>query len=220
MPNPNTDSPPHKEQASLHPFEHEEPIQVKQFRVDDLPAGKISTLNVEIVTDALNIPITVPVIVAKGTKPGPVLGLTAALHGNELNGILVIQEFLQSVDPGALKGVIAGVPVVNVPGYLFNQREYFDGFDLNHIMPGKREGKRSEVYAYRLVNRIISQFNHLIDFHTASFGRINSHYVRANLAQVETARMARMQHTQIILHSVARDDCVLPRVLQGSRYLS
>ena len=77
-----------------------------------------------------------------------------------------------------------------MPGLLAEQREFSDGQDLNHIMPGKPYGKISQVYAYNLIDRITQHFDFLIDLHTASQGRVNSLYVRADLKQRITAQMA------------------------------
>ena len=62
---------------------------------------------------------------------------TAALHGNELNGIpLTHRLVLQEIQCKALHGIVVAVPVANVPGYLAQQRGFSDGTDLNRLMPG------------------------------------------------------------------------------------
>lgn len=80
-----------------------------------------------------------------------------------------------------LHGTVVAVPCVNVSGYLKFTREFADGRDLNRYFPGREDGFASQVYCYHLMNKIISQFNYLIDLHTASFGRVNSYYVRADM---------------------------------------
>ena len=150
-------------------------------------------------------PVQVPIIVARGHQDGKVLGLTAAVHGNELNGIPVIQRIFGEIDINELKGVIVGVPVVNVPSLHRKKRRFIDGTDLNHIMPGKANGTVSQVYAHRVVTRIIHQFDYLIDLHTASFGRINSYYIRADMSDLVVNDMARLQNAQIIVHNPPSD---------------
>lgn len=174
----------------------------------DLAAVKPGTLTrflLHIVTDGLGVPVYVPVMVARGEKEGPVLGLTAAVHGNELNGIPVIQRLFKEINVDRLQGVIVGVPVVNTPSLLRNRRRFIDGTDLNHIMPGREDGNVSQVYAYRLVNRVIRHFDYLIDLHTASFGRINSYYIRADMEDGMTRQMALLQNAQIIVHNPPSD---------------
>lgn len=178
---------------------------VTRLDLKSLPAGKITCLWVKIVGNGMGALINVPVIVAKGLKDGPVLGITAVIHGDELNGLSTIHGLIDKIDVKKLCGTIVAVPVLNVPGYLENSRAFNDGTDLNRIMPGKKNGTSSQVYGYRIFDRIIRYFDYLIDLHTASFGRINSLYVRANLEEEITRTMAMIQNPQIIVHKVALD---------------
>ncbi|KAG0201219.1 hypothetical protein BGX28_005897 [Mortierella sp. GBA30] len=174
--------------------------------LESLPSGRLTRLWVVLAEDAMSTPIRVPVIVAKGVRPGPVVGLTAALHGNELNGIpLTHRLVIQEIQCKALHGIVVAVPVANVPGYLAQQRGFSDGTDLNRLMPGKKNGTTSQVYSYNLMTRIIRHFTHLIDLHTASRGRVNSLYVRANMQNSTTRHMARLQNPQIIVHNTSPD---------------
>jgi predicted deacylase len=105
----------------------------------------------------------------------------------------------------ALKGSVVAVIAVNVPGLHWHQRHFIDGKDLNHIFPGRPAGDAAEVYAYRVVERIIKQLDFLVDLHTASFGRVNSLYVRADMTQETSARMAYLLRPQIIVHNPPAD---------------
>ncbi|KAG0319621.1 hypothetical protein BGZ99_004996 [Dissophora globulifera] len=183
--------------------------------LDSLPSGRLTRLWVMLAEDAMSSPIKVPVIVAKGVRPGPVVGLTAALHGNELNGIpLTHRLVLQEIQCQALHGIVIAVPVANVPGYLAGQRGFSDGTDLNRLMPGKQNGSTSQVYAYNLMTKIIRHFTHLIDLHTASKGRVNSLYVRANMQYATTRHMARLQNPQIIVHNTSPDGSLRGAAMQ------
>ncbi|KAF9101428.1 hypothetical protein BGX29_005643 [Mortierella sp. GBA35] len=180
-----------------------------------LPSGRISRLWIVLAEDAMSTPIRVPVIVAKGVRPGPVVGLTAALHGNELNGIpLTHRLVLQEIQCQALHGIVVAVPVANVPGYLAQQRGFTDGTDLNRLMPGKKNGTTSQVYSYNLMTRLVRHFTHLIDLHTASKGRVNSLYVRANMQNPTTRHMARLQNPQIIVHNTSPDGSLRGAAMQ------
>ncbi|RUS14812.1 hypothetical protein BC938DRAFT_477205, partial [Jimgerdemannia flammicorona] len=189
----------------LHIVESDIPT-VSNLDLDALPMGKISRLWVVLAKDGLSAPIKVPVIVAKGVRDGPVVGMTAALHGNELNGIPLIHRlFSQELQLSALHGTVVAVPVTNVPGYLSGVRTFNDGVDLNRLMPGKKNGSISQVYAYNLMERIVSKFNYLLDLHTASKGRVNSLYVRSNMVNEVTREMSRLQNPQIIVHNTSPD---------------
>ncbi len=178
---------------------------IRQLHVAEAPRGAVTRYLVHLVTDGIGAPVYVPVIVARGLEDGPVLGLTAAVHGNELNGIPVVQRIFQQIDLPTLRGTIVGVPIVNVPSLHRNQREFVDSIDLNDIMPGKADGNVSEVYAYRTVNWIVREFNYLVDLHTASEGRINSYYIRADMNDPVTRQMALLQNAQIIVNNAPSD---------------
>jgi uncharacterized protein len=179
--------------------------RVKELDLAAAPAGQITRYWVHIVSTGMNQPVLVPVMIAKGLEPGPVLGLTAAIHGNELNGLPIIQQVFKGLDVHALRGTVVGVPVLNTPGFLLNQRYFNDAQDLNRIMPGNAMGNNGQVYAHRLIKKIIRHFEFLIDIHTASFGRVNSYYIRANMRIEQTARMAYLQNADIIVNNNGAD---------------
>jgi hypothetical protein len=191
-----------------------EPAPAQRFRdldIERFPPGTITRVQIELVGDGLATDILVPVLVARGHRKGPVFGITAAVHGNELNGIQVIHSLFQRMDLHALRGSVVGALAINVPGLHFHQREFIDGHDLNHIFPGSPNGNVAQVYAHRVVQRIIKKFDYLVDLHTASFGRINSLYVRADMTHPKCARMAYLQRPQIIVHNPPSD-----RTLRGT----
>jgi predicted deacylase len=127
------------------------------------------------------------------------------VHGNELNGVPCIHRVVTDIDVHKLSGTVVAVPCVNVPGYLRFAREFSDGKDLNRLFPGSESGTASQVYVHALLNKIIVHFNFLIDLHTASFGRVNSYYVRADMNDAVSAAMAKLQQPQIILHNSGQD---------------
>ncbi len=181
--------------------------KINKLDLSKIEPGTTNKFFLTVVEDGLGRDITVPIFIAKGKKSGPVLGLTAAVHGNELNGIRVISNLITDISSeiSDLAGTVVAVPIVNTPGTLQNQREFIDGVDLNRIMPGKLNGDRSQRFAHKFMKEVISKFQFHIDLHTASFGRINSLYVRANLEDTETKMLAQLQHPQIIVHNTGKD---------------
>ncbi|MCA9650695.1 MAG: succinylglutamate desuccinylase/aspartoacylase family protein [Myxococcales bacterium] len=178
---------------------------VEALRIEDLPAERVTRVLVDLTHDGMGRATRLPVIVVKGRRAGPIFGITAALHGNELNGIPVVHRLVAAIDPAVLRGALVVVPVLNIPGLLQHAREFADGTDLNHIMPGHEPGSESRVYAARLIARVINLFDYLADLHTASFGRVNTLYVRADLDDPITAHMALLQRPSIVLHSPPMD---------------
>lgn len=178
---------------------------IKELILEDVPKGKISRYWLDLVEDGMGAPVRLPLIIAKGKALGKTVGLTAAVHGNELNGIPVIQRLFKEINPETLKGTIIGVPIVNVPSFLRKKRRFLDGVDLNHIMPGSETGNVSQVYAWRIVNRLVKHFDYLLDLHTASNGRVNSYYIRADMSDEVVRKMALLQNAQIIVHNPPSD---------------
>ena len=102
--------------------------RVDSLEIDALPPGEFTRLFVDIVENGIGRSIQVPVVVARGKRPGPILGITSALHGNELNGIPVIHQLLQRINLKQLHGTIVCVIAANVPGLLNHQREFTASF--------------------------------------------------------------------------------------------
>jgi predicted deacylase len=171
----------------------------EELKISSLKRGEIHRLHIQLSDNSLGGPWRLPLIIVRGHEKGPTVGLTAALHGNELNGISTIFKLIEEVDPNKLKGTLVLVPISNVPGYLMNQRYFSDNVDLNRIMPGKPEGVTSNLYAHFFVTKIVSKFDYLLDLHTASHGRVNTLYLRADIENEETRTLAFLQNPQIIV---------------------
>lgn len=180
-------------------------VTVTELKIDELPSGRVLRFWLEIVHDGFGMPLCVPVIIIRGARPGPVFGITAAVHGNELNGIPVIHHLLERTDAAKLRGTLVAAAPLNIPGFHRNTRGFLDQRDLNAQFPGRPDGNVSQVYAHRLVDRLVRHFDYLVDLHTASFGRENSLYVRADMREPMTAQLAHLAKPQIILHNPPSD---------------
>ena len=178
--------------------------EVETLSVDTLPAG-VHRLRLRITEDAIGRGVSIPVAIVRGAKPGPTVGLVAAIHGNELNGIAAIHSVLDVIVPAQLNGSLVAAMVANVPGFLSHDRLFSDVRDLNRRFPGAGDGNESEVYAHRVLERLITAMDTLLDLHTASFGRVNSHYLRADMSDAEVIALARKLHAQIILHDPPKE---------------
>lgn len=129
--------------------------------------------------DSLNTPV--PVLVAHGAKPGPTLCLTAAIHGDELNGIEIVRRVLHQTEPDELSGTIIGMPIVNLDGFRRASRYMTDRRDLNRFFPGNPLGSFASRVAYSLFNQVIINCDYLLDIHTGSFKRTNLAQLRGDL---------------------------------------
>ncbi len=145
--------------------------------------------------------IASPVIVTRGALPGPVLCLTAGVHGDEINGVEIVRRLSHSVDPTRLSGTVIGVPIVNVFGYSRGTRYLPDRRDLNRHFPGSRKGSIASRIANAYFQDVVSHCDMLVDFHTGSFDRSNLPQVRADLTNPDVLEFTRGFGATVVLHS-------------------
>ncbi|MFN8164386.1 MAG: succinylglutamate desuccinylase/aspartoacylase family protein [Solirubrobacterales bacterium] len=136
-------------------------------------------------------PILVPVTIVRGRRRGPTLFVTAAVHGDELNGVAVIRDLLIDHDFSDLAGTLIAVPVVNVPGFLHQTRMLPDRRDLNRSFPGRPEGSLTARLAHLVHRYILRRSDFGIDLHTAGGEHSNYPQVRADLSSPAVAELAR-----------------------------
>jgi uncharacterized protein len=187
----------------VHPAER--PRYVDELELDALEPGRIHRLALRLIEDGAARSLRVPLLVARGLEPGPTVGLTAAIHGNELNGIPAIHSLFRRIDPKELSGTVVGLSIANMPAYTRHRRRYPDEEDLNRVFPGRADGNESQVYAWRLLDKVIRYLDVLLDLHTASFGRVNAFYVRADLSRPATADLARRVGAEIVVQNPSKD---------------
>ncbi len=174
---------------------------IEELELDKIEPHSKKTFWLKMLDNGMSQPVCIPIIVLKGEQQSPVLGLTAAIHGNELNGIKIIQELAEEIDVSQLNGTIIAIPGLNGISIPQHRRRYVDEEDLNRNFPGKVHGNRSQQYVWQINNKVLPKMEYLIDMHTASFGRVNSLYVRAKLEDAVIAKMAKLQDADIILNS-------------------
>lgn len=142
-----------------------------------------------------------PVDVVHGDREGPVLCLTAAVHGDELNGVEVVRRVMSQVAPSPLAGTVVGVPVVNLFGFSRNSRYLPDRRDLNRFFPGSPTGSIASRIAYSFFDQLARHCDALVDMHTGSFDRINLPQVRADLRIPHVLEFTRGFGATPVLHS-------------------
>jgi len=125
--------------------------------------------------------VNMPVHVVHGRSPGPVLLVSAALHGDEINGVEIIRRLLSHKFIDRIKGTLISIPVVNVYGFVSKSRYLPDRRDLNRSFPGSETGSMASRLANVLMTQIIPHCNHIIDLHTGAVNRENLPQIRAKL---------------------------------------
>ena len=145
--------------------------------------------------------VSTPVLVINGASPGPTLCLTAAVHGDELNGVEMVRRVLHDINPQKLSGAIIGVPIVNVQGFRRGSRYLPDRRDLNRYFPGNDTGSAAARIAHSFFTNVVAHCDALIDLHTGSFERANLPQIRADLRNPDVVTLAQGLGGMVILHS-------------------
>ena len=163
---------------------------------------RIEVPSVHLYTDT---PMPIPVYVKRGKKPGPTLFVSAAIHGDELNGIEIISRLLNSRSLGKIKGTLIAVPMVNAYGVLNQSRYMPDRRDLNRSFPGSSRGSLAGRIANIFLEEVVSKCDYGIDLHTGAIHRSNLPQIRANLDDPATCEMAKAFGVPVLINADVRD---------------
>ncbi len=134
--------------------------------------------------------LNMPVFVARGSKAGPTLCLTAGVHGDELNGVEIARRAFTATDPKTLRGTLIALPAINAEGVRTGNRNLSDRRDLNRAFPGRSGGSVAAVIANAVFSNIVMLCDALVDLHTASNNRANLPQIRADLSDPEVKQLA------------------------------
>ena len=144
--------------------------------------------------------VNMPVHVVHGRKPGPVLLVSAAIHGDELTGVEIVRRLLAYKFIDRIRGTLIAIPVVNVFGFVSKSRYLPDRRDLNRSFPGSETGSIASRLANVLMKQIIPHCTHIIDLHSGAVDRENLPQIRAKLSgEPEIEAMARAFGVPVIL---------------------
>ncbi len=162
--------------------------------------GESANIRYGISETYLGDPVRIPVTVINGEHPGPTIFLSAAAHGDELNGIEVVREVAHDWDHSKLHGTLICLPVMNVPGFLAQER-YLPIYDrdLNRSFPGREEGTSAQRMAHRIFTNFIEPCDYGLDFHTSTRGRTNMLHVRADMEDAAVSRLAKAFSSNVII---------------------
>ncbi len=148
-------------------------------------------------------PMSMSVHIARGKRSGPRLFVSAAIHGDELNGVEIIRRLLAGLR--RLRGTLIAIPIVNVYGVIHHSRYLPDRRDLNRSFPGSERGSLAARIAHLFMREIVGQCTYGIDLHTGAIHRDNLPQIRANLDDADTARLAHSFGVPVLLNSDIRD---------------
>jgi predicted deacylase len=170
-----------------------------------VPPGRRAVVDVPISNLSNHTPMTMPVQVVNGRRAGPCLFVSAALHGDEINGVEIIRRLLRDPDIGSIHGTVVAIPIVNVFGFVAGSRYLPDRRDLNRSFPGSANGSLAGRLAHVFINEILARCSHGIDLHTGAIHRDNLPQVRANIDDPTILGMARAFGAPVVINAGERE---------------
>lgn len=176
--------------------------------------GERVNINLPVASLSTRTDFTMPVTVIHSKKPGPVLFVSAAIHGDEINGVEIVRRLLNENRLQKIQGTLIAIPIVNVFGFINHARYLPDRKDLNRFFPGSPNGSLAARMADIFVTEIVSKCTHGIDLHTGAIHRTNFPQVRARLDNAETLRLAQAFGAPIIVDSNLRDGSLREHVTE------
>ncbi|WP_298635188.1 succinylglutamate desuccinylase/aspartoacylase family protein [uncultured Umboniibacter sp.] len=175
-----------------------EPLKIGEHLVYPGESKKIDLPVAKLYTDA---DVNLPIFVKRGKKAGPTIFVSAAVHGDELNGVEIIRRLISLKGFKVSAGTLILVPIVNVYGVLNQSRYMPDRRDLNRSFPGSLKGSLAGRVASIFLKEIVSQCQYGIDLHTGAIHRSNLPQVRAQLDDIETLELAKAFDVPVILNA-------------------
>lgn len=183
-------------------MELNDPIKIGDTLIEP---GQRATVNLPVADLYTGTSLGMPIQIVCGRKPGPVLFVSAAIHGDELNGVEIIRRLLKRKTLGSIHGTLLAVPVVNVHGFLSQSRYLPDRRDLNRCFPGSSKGSIAARLADTFLTEIVEKSDYGLDLHTGAINRSNLPQIRADLDDAKTLEIAKAFGTPVIINANVRD---------------
>ena len=176
-----------------------------EIRGHTVPPGEAATLDLPLSRLADHTRMRLRLRVVHGTKDGPTLFVSAAIHGDEVLGCEVIRRLIETKSLQRPRGTIIYVPVVNAYGFVANSRYLPDRRDLNRSFPGHAEGSLASRLADTFMREVVARSDVGIDLHTGAIHRSNLPQIRADLGDERTRTLAGAFGAPVTLNANLRD---------------
>lgn len=167
--------------------------------------GERATVDLPVSTLSNHSHVTLPVHAVHGAAPGPVIFLSGAIHGDEIQGVEIIRRILNHPALMALRGTLLAVPIVNSFGFLNHTRYMPDRRDLNRCFPGSDRGSLASLVADIFFREVVLKCQYGIDFHSAALHRSNLPQIRLAAGEPELLKLAQAFAPPVILVSKLRE---------------
>ena len=163
--------------------------------------GESKTINMEIARLHTTTKLKIPIIVESSKIDGPVVLFSAAIHGDEINGVEIVRQLIIQKINKPIIGTIICIPIVNMFGFVNKSREFPDGRDLNRVFPGSKTGSLASRFAYHILKDIMPVVDYAIDFHAGGASRFNAPQIRLAQNNVELKKLADVFNAPFTLYS-------------------
>ncbi|PLX40026.1 MAG: succinylglutamate desuccinylase [Hyphomicrobiales bacterium] len=167
--------------------------------------GNRSLIDLPVAKLANHTPVTLPVHVLHGRREGPVLFVSAAIHGDEVLGVEIIRRLLKTKSLKSLRGTLLCIPIVNAYGFLNHNRYLPDRRDLNRVFPGSSTGSLASRLAHIFMNEIVLRADLGVDLHTGSVNRANLPQLRSDFTDPDNLALARAFGPPLLLNASLRE---------------
>lgn len=165
-----------------------------------IPRGATTDVKLKVSETYFGDDVSIHLRVIRAKHSGPVVFVSAAIHGDELNGVGVVHDLLFGSRLKLQCGALILLPVANVMGFENNERYLPDRRDLNRSFPGSPQGSLASRLAHTIFENVVCRSDYGIDLHTAAIQRTNYPNVRGRLADSEVSRIARAFGAELLLN--------------------
>ncbi|CBW27210.1 conserved hypothetical protein [Halobacteriovorax marinus SJ] len=179
--------------------------EVLKIGTHSIKRGQRVNISIKVAALYDHTPLSIPLEIIRGKIPGPTLFISAAIHGDELNGVEIIRRILKRKEISHLSGTLILVPVVNIFGFNNKSRYLPDRRDLNRSFPGNSKGSLASRMAKIFMKEVVKKSTHGIDLHTGAIHRTNLPQIRACLDDEKTRELAQSFGVPVIIDSKLRD---------------
>ncbi|MCA9214679.1 MAG: succinylglutamate desuccinylase/aspartoacylase family protein [Planctomycetales bacterium] len=167
-----------------------------------IPLGESRDLRLAVSESYSGMTLGIPLHVRRGAAEGPVVFVSAALHGNEINGTGAIRQLIQDSELKLLRGAVIFAPVLNILGFDRHSRYLPDRRDLNRSFPGSKTGSLASRMARTLFDEIVARSDFGIDLHTAAVRRTNYPNVRGDFTNTKVREIADAFGCEILINGL------------------
>lgn len=163
--------------------------------------GESKTVDFSIAKLYTSTKVEIPIIIERSKNPGPTILITAALHGDEINGVEIVRQLIAKKINKPKRGTIICIPILNVFGFLNGDRSFPDGRDLNRVFPGTKTGSLASRVAFHFTKKILPHADYCLDFHTGGSSRFNAAQIRVRPNDEKLLQLAKVFNAPFTLFS-------------------